>query len=193
MEVSVFQEAKIGNHCNGDCFFYKETDKQFISVLADGLGSGKDAKESSEAVINVMENHYAEPIDHLIKRCNHQLMHKRGAVLGILKIDFIEHTYSLTSIGNIGITLIHTNGKKKRTIPTPGYLPGYGHPYKINREKLETGQTFLMYSDGVDERKLLTGMSNFEDVAGITNTYAKFHEEKQTDDTTLMAMRYDKI
>ncbi|QHS24123.1 SpoIIE family protein phosphatase [Virgibacillus sp. MSP4-1] len=193
MEVSVFQEAKGGNRCNGDCFFYKETEHQFISVLADGLGSGSDAKESSNAVIEVIENHYEESIDQLIKRCNDKLIHKRGAVLGVLKLNFKNHTYSLTSIGNVGITLIPLNGRKKRTIPTPGYLPGYGYPYKIKREKLEQGNVFLMYSDGVNERKLFAEMTNFNDVTGITDTYARLHQETQTDDTTLMAIRYKAV
>ncbi|WP_153729106.1 SpoIIE family protein phosphatase [Salinibacillus xinjiangensis] len=190
IEVSVFQQPKIGNKCNGDYFFYKETETQFISVLADGLGSGADANESSSAAIHIIKDHHTEPMEKLIKLCNNQLIHKRGVVLGIIKMDLVNKTFELTSIGNVGIAILKPNGEKKRNIPTPGYLPSYGHSFKVKRGELEPGHVFLMYSDGVYERSLLKHVTEKQDMFVITDRYAKRERENIADDTTLLAMRY---
>lgn len=190
VDVSVFQKPKKGNfHC-GDSYFYKETENEFICALADGLGSGEFAKESSQIVIDIIQNNVHFTVEQLVKACNEQLQGKRGVVLGILKLDFQTQVSTFSSIGNIGIMSITNDKKKKRNIPNSGYLAGYNRPFKVMNQKLENGMNFVMFSDGVLDKELSQCFFANKDVRSITRSYERMIDKDRHDDTTLIVMRY---
>ncbi|WP_068676116.1 SpoIIE family protein phosphatase [Oceanobacillus sp. Castelsardo] len=193
VEVSIFQKPKKGNYCCGDSYFYKETEKGFICALADGLGSGEYANESSEIVIDIIKRNSDIEVEQIVSKANEQLLGKRGAVLGILKMDFSKKTYSFSSIGNIGILQV-IQGKKKRSIPNAGYLGGFKRPFKVISGKLEPNSNYIMFSDGVLDKELSKlSFENKKDVEGITKAYKFISEEARSDDTTLIAMHYGDV
>lgn len=188
--VSVYQKSKNGNALCGDSYFYAETEGGFICALADGLGSGERAMESSQTVIDIIKANKGASIEVLVKKCNDALMGMRGVVLGILKIDFPAQTYSFSSIGNIGMMTITKDKKKKRNIPSAGYLAGYKRNLKVVSDKLQKGMKFILFSDGVEDRELSHCFFTEDDVDYITRSFADMTEQKRKDDTTLIAMHY---
>ncbi|MDC3415238.1 SpoIIE family protein phosphatase [Aquibacillus sp. 3ASR75-11] len=190
IDLSVYQKPKKGNYLCGDSYFYKETNDSFVCALADGLGSGEYAKESSEAVIDIIQQHIDEPVGPLIKKCNESLIGKRGVVLGILKMDFNTKTYSFSSIGNIGIMTILSDYRKKRSIPNAGYLGNFSKKFKIATGNLEHGMTFVMFSDGVHDRDLSAKYFLDKDVQIITECFEVYGAKNRDDDTTLIAIKY---
>lgn len=190
MDISVFQKPKKGNYYCGDSYFYKETDHGFICALADGLGSGEYAKESSQLVMDIIESNVDAPLDQIVKRCNKGLVGKRGVVLGILKVDFNEKKYSFSSIGNIGIMIISGESEKKRNIPNAGYLGGYSRPLKVLRGSLLEEMVFVMFSDGVTSIDLSAKYFLGKDVSNITEMFSYYLSETMDDDTTLLVMKY---
>ncbi|SDK31350.1 SpoIIE family protein phosphatase [Sediminibacillus albus] len=192
MRVAVYQEAKKGNYYCGDSYYYQETDNEFICALADGLGSGEHAKESSQAVMDVVEENIHADVEQLIKICNERLVGKRGVVLGVLKINFLNDSYSFSSIGNIGIMTITDDQEKKRSIPNSGYLGGYRRPFKVFEGKMDPGMIFIMFSDGVNAMDLSAKYFLGKDVDRITETYSSLVGENKNDDTTLIAMKYSR-
>lgn len=191
VQVATYQKAKRGNHCCGDSYFYKETDREFICVLSDGLGSGKYAKQSSQIVVDIIKDHLHVPIEQLTTKLNEQLLGRRGVVLGILKMNFDEQRYSFSSIGNIGVMTI-TNGERKRMIPSTGYLAGFQRPFKKVIGKIEPEMTFLLFSDGVTDRDLsqrflLNTNANMDE---LIQQFTAYHQNRIIDDTTLIAMHY---
>lgn len=190
VEIDVYQKAKKGNYYCGDSYFYAETENEFICALADGLGSGEFAKESSQVVIDIIKDNIHATIEQIIKRCNEKLFGKRGVVLGILKIDFILKQYSFSSIGNIGVITIMPNGKKKRTIPNGGFLAGYHRKFKVENGKLDPYTNFIMFSDGVLDKELSGKHLIGKSVNEVIETYAYKIGQSKDDDTTLIAMRY---
>lgn len=190
VDVSVYQEPKKGNYACGDSYFYTETDDEFVCALADGLGSGAAAKESSQAVINIIKSNIYATVEQLVRDCNKVLTGKRGVVIGILKLNFKVSTYSFSSIGNIGVMTV-TKDKKKRNIPNAGYLAGYQRPFKVIQEKLESGMNFIMFSDGVVDKELSQPYFTNKDVRSITQMYEHTIDEIRHDDTTLISMRYE--
>ncbi len=72
----------------GIAFIALANDDYFLCVLADGLGSGKPAFESSHAVVSTVKSNPEETVDTLMYYCNKVLLHKRGAAVAILKVDF---------------------------------------------------------------------------------------------------------
>ncbi|ALX50620.1 indirect negative regulator of sigma-B activity [Lentibacillus amyloliquefaciens] len=192
VETVVFQKAKKQQYYCGDSYFYTETENEYICALADGLGSGEFAKESSEIVIGIIKENIHLTIEQLIKRCNEKLTGKRGAVIGILRIDFQAKRYSFSSIGNVGVITIPENGKKKRNIPNSGYLAGYHRPFKVVTDKLDPLMNFILFSDGVTDKDLSKRFLLNRDVNQVVQTYANYAEgEERTDDTTLIAIKYE--
>ncbi|MFD1361723.1 SpoIIE family protein phosphatase [Lentibacillus salinarum] len=192
VETAVFQKAKKDQYYCGDSYFYTETDNEYICVLADGLGSGAFAKESSEIVISIIKENIHATVEQLIKKCNRQLSGKRGAVIGILRIDFRTRQYSFSSIGNIGIITIRNNGKKKRSIPNAGYLAGYHRPFKVVNDKIDARMNFILFSDGVTDNDLSQQFLLNPDVHQAVQTFADYTEgQVRLDDTTLIAIKYD--
>lgn len=191
IQVAIYQKAKSNNYYCGDSYFYTETENEFVCALADGLGSGEFAKESSQVVIDIIRNNIHGTVEQLVKKSNKQLLGKRGVVLGILKIDFKAQSYSFSSIGNIGIMTITNCNKKKRNIPNAGYLAGYHRSFKVTQEKLEPNMKFIMFSDGVLDRELSQKYFLYQNVQDITNSFAAADQGTRVDDTTLIAMRYE--
>lgn len=191
VDVSVFQKPKKGNAYCGDSYFYTETEDLFVCAIADGLGSGEFAWESSQAVINIIEENINVSVEELVKKVNIALWGKRGVVLGILKMDFKSEIYSFSSIGNIGMMKVTKDRKKSRNIPNSGYLAGYKRQIKVDNKILEKGTNFIMFSDGVQDKELSNRFFIENDVERITKTYEQTSAKNREDDTTLIVMRYD--
>ncbi|WP_085993417.1 SpoIIE family protein phosphatase [Oceanobacillus senegalensis] len=190
VDVSVFQKPKKGNYYCGDSYFYAETENEFLCVIADGLGSGEYATESSQIVIQIIKENMNISVEELVKKANQQLYGKRGVVLGILKMDFSKKEYSFSSIGNIGV-IQYTAEKKKRSIPNSGYLGGYERPFKVFKDTLEDNMTFIMFSDGVKDKELSKLYIKDKEVECITKSYVYISEDERKDDTTFIAIRYN--
>ncbi|MFD2043842.1 SpoIIE family protein phosphatase [Ornithinibacillus salinisoli] len=191
VQVAVYQKPKKGNTCCGDSYYYIETENAFVCALADGLGSGVYAKESSDVVINIIKENVHDHVEELVKKCNVELFGKRGVVLGIFKIDYIVRNYSFSSIGNIGFISITKDKKKKRNIPNSGYLSGFRKKFKILQENLEAQMNFVMFTDGVTNCELSSNFYIHSDVDDITKSFEVQSDSKRDDDTTLIAMRYE--
>ncbi|WP_163540012.1 SpoIIE family protein phosphatase [Gracilibacillus sp. YIM 98692] len=192
VEVSVFQKAKKGNYFCGDSYFYAETDDTFICALADGLGSGEFAKESSQVVIDTIKEYKDIPVKILMKKCNQKLVGKRGVVLGILQMDLKSEEYAYSSIGNIGLMTVTKDAVKKRNIPQSGYLSGYERPVKVVTDHLKPEMVFVMFSDGVTSKEISNSYFLARDVYHITNSFAHLYQQQLEDDTTLIAMKYNR-
>lgn len=191
MQLSVYQKAKKGNYYCGDSYYFKETEDEFICALADGLGSGEEAKESSQAVMDIIEDNDYATVEQLIKLCNKELIGKRGVVLGVLKINFSKRTYTFSSIGNIGIMTISADSVKKRNIPQNGYLGSYPRKLKVVHETFLEDMVFVMFSDGVTSKDLSYKFFLEKDVTKITELFSHSLDPNRHDDTTLIVMRYN--
>lgn len=191
IDVAIFHEKKNGQVECGDSYFYLEEDNLFVCALADGLGSGSLAKESSDIVIDLIKRNINEDEETIIMKCNKELKGKRGAVLGIFKIDFTTERYTYSSIGNIGLTIIKKDGKRVRNIPKQGYLSGYYRNLKVIGGVIESGTNYLLYSDGVDDIELVNSRFSNGGAQTLIDRFKRIKNEKRKDDTTLIALRYN--
>ncbi|SEN81942.1 negative regulator of sigma-B (phosphoserine phosphatase) [Amphibacillus marinus] len=190
VSVAVYQRAKQGNYYCGDSYYYYENDDFFICALADGLGSGELARESSQAVMDTIRTNPYRDTKSMVKASNEALVGKRGVVLGVLRLDYRNKQYTYASIGNIGLMTIRADTVKKRTIPISGYLGVYARPLKEVQEPLEQGTKFALFSDGVISRDLTYKLFQKENVADITEAFAAKMSNEREDDTTLIVIKY---
>lgn len=192
LRVASYQQEKEGNDYCGDSYFFSESDHGFICVIADGLGSGKVASESSQTVIDVIKSDLNISDVTLVRKCVQRLAGKRGAVLGILRLNYMNKKYTYSSIGNISLITAMDQKQRIRTIPRPGFLGNYERPLKVVEGNLEENMRFLMFSDGVTDQELAKLCLFDENVDKIIETYTYISDEIRKDDTTLIAMRYMK-
>lgn len=101
IQTLVYQLNKEGKSICGDSFFMKADDKELICAVADGLGSGSLANESSAAIKDLVENYASEDVESIIERCNQAMKNKRGATASILKINFEQRQFTYCSVGNV--------------------------------------------------------------------------------------------
>ncbi|WP_142827246.1 PP2C family serine/threonine-protein phosphatase [Planococcus soli] len=153
VDAFIFNEAKKGNYESGDSYHTVLTEDYFICSVADGLGSGPVARESSQVIPQILREYHHETIDQLMFRFNGLMLQKRGAAVAIFKVDFKEKTLEYSCVGNIRFYLYRkATDEIIYPLPVMGYLSG--RPQKL-RTQLYTyveDDLFLIHSDGVDLR-----------------------------------------
>jgi phosphoserine phosphatase RsbX len=154
IDICAYQQAKKGRPCCGDSYYIFGNDDFFICAVADGLGSGSAALESSQAAIDVIKEYQEEDIHSLMNRCNKALRQKRGSVLAIFKIYFREEMLVYSCIGNIRFMLYSPSGKLTHPLPALGFLSGKPQTFKIQRFPYEPGSSFIIHSDGLEFRSI---------------------------------------
>lgn len=160
--VSSYQKPKKGNDLCGDSFYIKETEDYLVCAVADGLGSGKMAKEASGTATDIIDKNHHESVEQLMELCNQGLRGTRGAVIAIVKVDYRNQTASYSGIGNIRFMISAERQRAIHPLPNVGFLVGNPTRFKIQEFKYEKELTFMLYSDGMDihtqSRSLLTKM-----------------------------------
>ena len=190
IRLATYQKEKTGNDFCGDSYFFIEDDHGFICVIADGLGSGEIAGESSQAVVDIIKNNVDISDEALVKKCVQKLSGKRGSVLGVLRLDYENQLYTYSSIGNVSLVITMESKQRKRTIPRPGFLGNYERKLKVIEGDLKEEMGFIMFSDGVTDQDLAKLCLFDENVDRMIETFSHSIDEVRKDDTTLLAMRY---
>ncbi|MFJ7756441.1 SpoIIE family protein phosphatase [Peribacillus muralis] len=151
IEILASQSSKNGMVYCGDDYFFLHTEEYFICVLADGLGSGKYAYESSHAVIEEVKRNHELDVESLMAVCNQVLIDKRGAAVSILKIFYEKNEFVYSSVGNIRFFLYNPKvDKLVYPLPVTGYLSGRKQKYRTERYKYEPNAKFILHSDGLE-------------------------------------------
>ncbi|MFJ7978626.1 PP2C family serine/threonine-protein phosphatase [Peribacillus sp. JNUCC 23] len=149
-ELCAFQSSKNGEIYCGDDYYIAHTDEYLLCVLADGLGSGEFAYESSHAVIEEIMANQNKGVQALMDIGNGVLTNKRGAAVSVIKIYFDTSEFVYSAVGNIRFFLYNPE-KEKLVYPLPvtGFLSGRQQKYRTQRFKYEPGASFILHSDGV--------------------------------------------
>ncbi|TFD95306.1 phosphoserine phosphatase [Jeotgalibacillus sp. R-1-5s-1] len=187
VRVKVGQYAKNGRTDCGDSYYMLATDDYFLCVLADGLGSGRYAREASKAVCDTVEKNPDEDVDRLMEMCNKSLLKKRGAAVAIVKITFDTKEVIYSCVGNIRFYFYSENGKLTYPLPVTGYLSGRPQVYKTQNFRYEEGSSFLFHSDGLQitrVRPLLQGGKSLEYISSYLHSIVS-----DADDTTFLIGR----
>lgn len=153
IDACIFNEAKKGNFESGDSYHTVLTDDYFICSVADGLGSGPVARESSQVIPQILREHHHESIDSLMNRFNDLMVQKRGAAVAIFKVDFKDKTLEYSCVGNIRFYLYRkATDEMIYPLPVMGYLSG--RPQKLHTQLYAyvEDDLFLIHSDGVELR-----------------------------------------
>lgn len=149
IEIYAYQEAKSGNKESGDVYFIHMEDEYCLFAIADGLGSGPVARQSAEIIPKVLMEHHHESLDELLSRCNEYMIQKRGAAVAIVKVDYKSKKVQYSCVGNVRFYMLQGGRKMIYPLPVMGYLSG--RPHKLNTQEYpyQSGDVFILHSDGV--------------------------------------------
>ncbi|MGD6818529.1 PP2C family serine/threonine-protein phosphatase [Metabacillus sp. 84] len=186
IQALAFQLQKKGKSQCGDSFFMKTTDKYFVCVLADGLGSGELAHESSQAISDIVERYHEEDINQLLIRCNEELKTKRGATVSIFKMTFSDQRLAYGSIGNIRFVMYNPAGDFVYPLPVLGYMSGKPQKFKVNSYQYQPGAKFIVHSDGLKVSAIKSLLRDYATVEDISEALMS-HTEDRDDDLTYIA------
>ncbi|MFB5663938.1 PP2C family serine/threonine-protein phosphatase [Alteribacillus sp. HJP-4] len=149
VDIAAFQQEKDGNHHCGDSYMTLETDDYFLCALADGLGSGEAAHQSSQKAMDAAAAYHHENVPFILEKCNKALMMERGVVLTVMKVNYKTKEVVYGNIGNISSYFFTDKSKFFRPIPAPGYLSGRKFQYRLESFPFREEMTFILHSDGV--------------------------------------------
>jgi negative regulator of sigma-B (phosphoserine phosphatase) len=183
IQAIAYQIPKEGNVLNGDSFFMKVTEDYFICAVADGLGSGEHAYHSSNAIREEVEKNHDQEVKVLIDRCNQVLKNKRGATLSILKVHFLQMTFTYSSVGNIQFILSCPSGRFIYPLPVQGYLSGKPQKYRCETFTYEKGSKFIIHTDGLAIPGIMSLAGSSSSIEEISN-YLKNLTKTGKDDMT---------
>ncbi|KMK76931.1 SpoIIE family protein phosphatase [Alkalihalobacillus pseudalcaliphilus] len=185
LEIAALQQSKNNMHFCGDAHLVL-TEKDFmICAVVDGLGSGEGAHESADIVVKEVEKQKDLKLDDIMVACNEKLHGYRGAVVSLVKIDYLERALYYSNFGNISFVLYYPDGKVIQPIPSRGYLSGRVQKFYLERFPYEEGMTFMLYSDGVKkppEKNQITKMGKVKEEVPSIFEAATFAQ----DDVTLL-------
>ncbi|MET1029817.1 PP2C family serine/threonine-protein phosphatase [Domibacillus tundrae] len=185
LELIAGTHSKDGNSFCGDTYYFAQDENSFVCLLADGLGSGRYAYESSHAAAEIVEQEWrAETVEGMMDLINKAMFQKRGAAVTLFKIDFETRKFEYTCVGNIRFYLYGPDGKLTYPLPVTGYLSGRPQRYRMERFTYESGSKFLVHSDGINllNTKELMRYRNPEQIASELDTVAL----KSNDDATFL-------
>ncbi len=186
VEAFAHQHSKGGNPFCGDSFFFHATEDYFLCVLADGLGSGQFAFESSSAVTHIVKEYADEDVESLMKRCNSVLLHKRGAAVGIVKAYFKEREFVYSCVGNIRFYAYSPVGKMMYPLPVTGYLSGKSQVYRTQRFPYLADTHFLIHSDGIEIRETKSLLQERLSVLQMASSIQRLHQNIDDDATFIV-------
>lgn len=149
VEMLAFQEAKKGNSSCGDNYFMTETDEACFCLLADGLGSGADARQAANRAISVARQMPNADVSTLMASCNQALKVGRGAVLSMVKILFSTGELIFSGVGNVRFVYEAPDGKMHHLWANSGFMAGRPQTYRVQTRPFAMGSSFLIYSDGL--------------------------------------------
>ncbi|MGV3487960.1 MAG: protein phosphatase 2C domain-containing protein [Tuberibacillus sp.] len=149
-KVNVFQEKKEGTDCCGDSFYVNETDEFLICGIADGLGSGRFAKEASRIAVEMLQYYQVAPLQTIMEKVNESQQYLRGVVMSILKVDLINNKAYVCGMGNINLIINDNDHLYAMPISPKGYISG-GKTVKVPVLEMELPKDgwFALYSDGI--------------------------------------------
>lgn len=185
----IYQEPK-GNHaCCGDSYYALETENYFVVAIADGLGSGMEARKASQQATALLDRFHHLPAAKLVAQVNTHLLGTRGVVFGVVKFFPRQRRAEYSGVGNVTFTLFPIDGEQIRVLPVPGYLDGRCVNIRVEQLAYQPGDRFVMYSDGLSLRKEWGHAFRMTKTPAEGLSVIQEHWEPNNDDMTVIVGR----
>ncbi len=150
LDIGVAERPKFGQAVSGDTYIIRNGGPTALIAVIDGLGGGEAAAEAARRAFDAIDTHHERPLQQIMNAAHQACMGSRGAVIGLLRLDFSAHQASYIGVGNIGLHVISQHSIKPLS---KNGIVGYRMPSLMEQQsRYNPGDTFIMYSDGVSAR-----------------------------------------
>lgn len=190
VNLGMVYEAMFGGKTEcGDIGIIKRYENHAFLALVDVLGHGLEARKVALNAKEYLENNYFNSLTEIMLGLHDHLRGTRGAVAAICNMNVLTGELKYVGIGNITLRII---GRKNIRLVSRDGIVGYRMTKPQEQIlKLNIGETFLMYSDGIKEHfesfeceDLLK--KNAEEIAeGILHKFSKMN-----DDSSCIVLKY---
>ncbi|NJM05328.1 SpoIIE family protein phosphatase [Candidatus Gracilibacteria bacterium] len=179
---------KSGQSVSGDTFVIEPfADEQLLVGLIDGLGGGEEAALAANAAAEVFRAHPTYTPTDLLQQAHVRLHSTRGAVAALLVLSGGSRQAIYVGVGNIGAQVYSTQSIKP--ISKNGIL-GYRMPQLLTlRYTYNSGDTFVLFSDGVSSRFALETTLDSSAAPQELANILLHNYGKTTDDATVVVVR----
>ena len=150
--MPLYQGKKNGELESGDrCIIQRRSDS-VLYVMIDAVGHGVIANKIADIAQNIIQNSERESLPNLIAACEVELINTRGAVIFFAQFYPKSGKLHYYGVGNIRCYVL--SRFYSRSLPSsPGILGRSAQKYDIQKVKIETPTSLLMFTDGLPEIK----------------------------------------
>lgn len=175
----------------GDTGIIKEFDNKVFIAIVDVLGHGNEAHKLAVICQEFLEKNYRQDLIETMKALHEYIKDSRGAVAGLCLLDVNSGVLKYVGVGDITARKFGVNQVK--LISQDGIVGYIIKTLKEGTMKLDDGDVFVLYTDGVQEHFELEDYPQlFRDDAKTIATHIIRQFGKEEDDATCIAVRCKK-
>lgn len=192
LECGVATRALPGESESGDRHLVEGYHNGVLVAVVDGLGHGTEAAEAAKISVRTLEQHAAETVISLLKRCHASLSATRGVVMSLASFNAPEGTMTWLGVGNVEGVLAHSDSRispDREGLLLRGGVVGSQLPgLRASVLPVFHGDLLIFATDGITND--FAGEINFSDhPQGIADRIMDRHS-KGTDDALVLVVRY---
>ncbi len=158
IEFGVASMILPGQKESGDLYIVKETEKQILIGVVDGLGHGTEAANAAKLAVSVLDTYSHESVIALTRFCHDKLKATRGVVMALASINPADETMTWLSIGNVEGMLFrsepHLNPSNpiyETIIMRPGVIGFKLPPLYASVMSISKNDLIILSTDGISD------------------------------------------
>lgn len=180
---------KPGEPISGDGWAVARRGDMLVAMVVDGLGHGDGAAEAANEAIRALTDSALREPAQLVELIHFALQKTRGAAVAVATIDPHENSVRYAGLGNIGATIVSTQGGRNRSLVSQNGTAG-AETRRIHEHHYpwEHGAVLIMHSDGIKTWSLdaYSGALQYDPAVIVGLLYRDFR--RGNDDTTVLAI-----
>lgn len=194
LDIFKFQRSKSKQKFCGDVWHLEEDKDGFFLILADGLGSGKDAHQAAQSAVDaILPLSKSNDLVNMLEEANHAVASLRGAAIAIIKADYATQTVQYIGLGNIRFFMIDEQGKMVYPLSKTGFLSGRKMQIRQQAFRYQLGSKFLIHSDGLVLKRIKYYLDSPLCVHKVGNIIEQSILDMPSDDVTFLLGQFPKM
>jgi negative regulator of sigma-B (phosphoserine phosphatase) len=189
LEYSSLIRPCLGERVSGDAVVLRPLEGGLFAAIIDVLGHGPEAHELTQVIDTFLDRHATADVFSWLTRLHQRLKGTRGAAVGMCAVDSAAGSINYVGIGN---TSFRRFGESETRLVSYDGVLGQNMRTPLQQSlKLASGDTLVLYTDGVSDRFTASDYPGLvrhapdEVVRNILDRFGKDH-----DDSGCIAIRY---
>ncbi len=187
MQYGIVFRPKAGQSVSGDAYLLMELGDMCMAAVADGLGSGEEAAQAARAAVTVVSEQPWSELPDILRRCHQALRGTRGAVIGLLKIEWPQGRVSYAGVGNVDFRSCSATGFQP--INAYGIVGSRLPEVQVFKGVYTPGDVFVLSTDGITRQFSLDKLAPARGQSPqVLAEQIAAHFGRQEDDVTVLVV-----